>query len=316
MGGDLPTQLSDTGVFTNLTNLTPASGLIPYEPAQPFWSDGTIKRRWFGMPDGTQITFTNNEWVFPVGAVAVKHFDIYLTENNPSTARRLETRIMINTTNGWLGFTYKWNQAGTDATLLTGAESEILTITEAGGGTRQQQYDFPSGSQCLACHTEEAGGLLGARTPQLNTNYDYGAVTDNQLRSWNNIDLFSTDIGAVTNYDGFPALANSSASLESRARAYLDINCSQCHRPGGSAPTNIDLRYTTAESAMSTIDVAPTAGTLGLPNARIIAPGSKESSVLYERMIRLDGQRMPPLGSHVVDEVGADVVGAWIDSLD
>ena len=42
---NLPTQLSDTGIFTDLTDLTPASGLVEYDLNQPFWSDGTLKRR-------------------------------------------------------------------------------------------------------------------------------------------------------------------------------------------------------------------------------------------------------------------------------
>jgi hypothetical protein len=32
-------------------------------------------------------------------------------------------------------------------------------------------------------------------------------------------------------------------------------------------------------------------------------------------MTRLDGNRMPPIGSHVVDEAAVALIGDWIDTL-
>ena len=49
-------------------------------------------------------------------------------------------------------------------------------------------------------------------------------------------------------------------------------------------------------------------------SARRVAPGTKESSVLWERMRRRDCPRMPTLGSDIVDPLAIDVVGAWIDA--
>lgn len=60
--------------------------------------------------------------------------------------------------------------------------------------------------------------------------------------------------------------------------------------------------------------VPPSAGDLGLPGALIVAPGSKEASVLWERMRRLGSERMPPLGSGVVHSEAERVIGEWIDS--
>ena len=37
--------------------------------------------------------------------------------------------------------------------------------------------------------------MLGIRTLQLNRDFDYDAMTDNQLRAWNHIGLFDRDIG-------------------------------------------------------------------------------------------------------------------------
>src|SRR6185436_18263700 len=56
--GTIPPLLSQTGAFSNLANLTPNAGIVPYAPNVPFWSDNAIKTRWFSIPDVTQkMTF-------------------------------------------------------------------------------------------------------------------------------------------------------------------------------------------------------------------------------------------------------------------
>ena len=140
-------------------------------------------------------------------------------------------------------------------------------------------------------------------------------MVDNQLRSWNNIGLFDTALGDAAGYDAFPAIADEDASVADRARAYLDVNCAHCHQPGGTAPGALDLRVATADDAMGALNTAPSAGNLGITDAAIIAPGERNRSVLWERLRRLDDNRMPPLGSHVVDSEGVDLVGRWIDAL-
>ncbi|MDH3643673.1 MAG: hypothetical protein OES38_16335, partial [Gammaproteobacteria bacterium] len=181
--------------------------------------------------------------------------------------------------------------------------------------SRDQLYEYPSRTDCLSCHTEAAGRTLGPTTRQLNRDFVYPAATDNQLRSWNNIALFTSDIGAADQYQAFAALDNAAESVEVRARAYIDINCAICHQPGGPTPVDIDLRFDTVPTNLNAIGLGPNAGDLGIANALIIAPGEKERSVLWERMRRLNADRMPPVGSHLVDAAGVDIVGQWIDAL-
>ena len=187
-------------------------------------------------------------------------------------------------------------------------------MSDGQGGSVEQIYEYPSRTDCLVCHTEVAGSLLGIKTPQLNSDFTYPELTDNQLRSWNNISLFTQDIGEESQYSVLPSL-ESSAPIADRARAYLDVNCSQCHQPGGGTSVDLDLRYALADADLNAIDVAPLAGNLGVPGANIITSGEKEMSTLWLRMQRLDSERMPPLSSHVVDQAGLDVVGQWIDGL-
>ena len=314
-GGAVPTNLSDTDIFSNVASLTPAPGFVEFDVNVPYWSDGATKRRWIAVPNGQRITFSpTGAWTFPVGTIVVQQLDMPLTDGDPSSARRLETRVLVQELGGWAGFVYKWNQAQTDATLLAGADSEILTITTS-SGTRTQQYDYPSRTQCLECHTTAASSILGVRTRQMNRVFAMPNATDNQLRALNHVSYFTTDIGAATQYEAYPDIADASVPVAERARTYLDVNCAHCHRPDGPTGLDLDLRIDTADDLMNAIDRTPQAGDLGIANARIIAAGAKESSVLWERMRRLDANRMPPLASHRVDDTGVALVGEWIDSL-
>ena len=316
--GGQPTLLSQTGLFTNLASLTPASGLIEYDLNIPFWSDGALKRRWIAIPGNANIVFSpTGNWTFPNGTVIVKHFEMELTEGDPNTRRRLETRLLISDSSGtWMGFTYKWNDAQTDANLLASGQSESLTVQPLSGPSVTWSYSYPSRTDCLLCHTAAANRGLGLTTRNMNRDFDYTAATDNQLRTLNHISYFSTDIGAATQYQAYPALTDTNASTAARARAYLAVNCAQCHRPGGPTPVNLDFRFDTVDASMNAIDVAPTQGDLGIgSSARIIASGSKENSVLWHRILNLDATRMPPLGTHRVDQAAVDLVGQWIDAM-
>jgi mono/diheme cytochrome c family protein len=137
------------------------------------------------------------------------------------------------------------------------------------------------------------------------------------LRSFNHVNLFTADIGSAVQYSISSNLSDTSATVAKRARDYLQANCAQCHQPNGPTSLSLDLRASVAQSAMNAIDVVPAAGNLGLTNARIIASGAKERSVLWERIRRSDpaNGRMPPLASHAVDQQAVDLIGQWIDGL-
>lgn len=315
-GTEPPELLSETGLFRSLTNLDPVSGFIEYSVRQPFWSDHAVKRRWMAIPDGEDIGFSPTaSWQFPVGTVLVKHFELELIEQDPTSRRRMETRVLTNTAAGWRGFTYRWNDAQTDAVLLTGREQQLIDVERVDGSVRQQLYEYPSRTDCQACHTEAGGFVLGIRTRQLNGDFAYPSAVDNQLRSWNHVGLFGEDIGAPSQYQSFYPIADTAGSVRERSRAYLEINCAQCHQPGGSTPVSMDLRSDTALDSMAVVDVLPSAGDLGVAGARLVVAGDRSRSLLYLRMLRLDSERMPQIASHVIDQAGADLVGDWIDSL-
>jgi uncharacterized repeat protein (TIGR03806 family) len=316
-GGTFPQTLSATGLFTNTAALQPHPGLIEFDVNSPLWSDGAAKRRWIALPDGSRIGFSPTEaWEFPPGTVMVKHFELELVVGDPSSRTRLETRVLIRDTSGWAGFTYRWNAAQTDADLLAGGEDATYTVEDpaAPGGTRQQVWRFPSRTDCLRCHTVAAGGVLGVRTGQLHRDFPYPAMTDNQLRAWNGIGLFSTNIGPASAHGAWTRPDDASASLTLRARSYMAANCAQCHLPDGPAPGGIDLRWGVATGAMNVVGVRPTNGDLGLADPWRVRAGDRAASVLYLRTTRLDATRMPPLAHELLDPLADTLLGGWIDS--
>ena len=143
-GAGVATQLSATGCV-NASNATlPASGLIPYAPNAPFWSDGAAKERWIGLPDGQNITVgADGDWDFPNGTVLMKNFRL---DN-----RLIETRLFMRHPDGvWAGYSYEWNAQGTDATLVRGGKQ--VTI----GG---QTWIYPSEGAVPAVSHRGSGPL-------------------------------------------------------------------------------------------------------------------------------------------------------------
>ncbi|MGB7281152.1 MAG: chitobiase/beta-hexosaminidase C-terminal domain-containing protein [Candidatus Acidiferrum sp.] len=314
--GKFPPLLSQTGAFENVRTLTPNPNLIPYEPIVPFWSDGAIKTRWISLPKGTIRFSPKGEWKFPNGTVFIKEFDLPTDETNPAVRRRLETRFIVRDSQGGVyGVVYKWRPDDSDADLLTTSLMENITIKNA-SGTQTQTWYYPSRKDCLTCHTSNAGGVLGVKSRQLNREMTYpSGVTDNELRAWNHIGLFDPPI-QESQLAAFPKLAKANdktRSLEDRARSFLDVNCSQCHRPGGTVAM-FDARYYTPLAKQGLID-GPVLLDEGIDRPRIIAPNDIWRSILFMRVNTTDTFKMPPLARMTIDSASVELLRDWIHSL-
>jgi len=301
---NIPDDLADTGCVAAADPTLPAAGLVPYAPNAPFWSDGADKRRWLALPNGSEAGIgTDGDIDFPNGTVLVKDFSL--------NGRLIETRLLMRHPDGaWAGYTYEWNDAQTAATRVRGGR-----LRQVDG----QTWIYPSEGDCLICHTSAAGFSLGAEILQLNGELTYPSTgrTANQLRTLEHIGYFDALLPApVESLPAMPDPADATAPLADRARAYLHTNCSQCHRPGGPTPSNMDLRYETALADMNVCNAPPAGGDLDLGGAaRLVVPGDASRSVLPGRMNRRDVKGMPPLGSSVIDGDGVALVDSWIDSL-
>lgn len=328
VGPAIPAMLSETGAFADLATLTPAAGVIPYDIIAPLWSDGAEKFRWIAIPnDGThdtsaeQIAYSEEEdWSFPQGTVLIKHFELALDESTPAARHRLETRFLVHGEEGvYYGFTYRWNEAGTDATLIEDSVTEEFTIKEAGGGTRQQTWYYPGRSDCMVCHTAAAGFVLGPKARQLNDDLMYPVTgrVGNQLESLNHIGAFNPSI----NINGLSGILTSknindvNAKLEDKARSYLDANCAGCHRPGGGTRSAMDLRLNVDIAAAGVIN-GDVVDALGIDGAKVIVPGQPDQSILYQRISQVgSSQAMPPLAKNELDEAAVAMIRDWILSL-
>jgi uncharacterized repeat protein (TIGR03806 family) len=324
---DPPALLSQLGAFSSLATLTPSNVWVPYGLNEPFWSDGARKTRWVAMPNdgvrntpGEQAAYSpTSDWSFPNGTVAMKHFELPLDEANPNVKTRLETRFMIRGEDArWYGLTYRWLANQTDAVLLTDGETADYSVALAGGGTRAQTWLFPSRIQCLSCHNAGTSGLLGVRTHQLNGNFTYPSTgrTDNQLATWSHLGMLSPAPGAPAGLLRAKAHGDATASLEDRARSWLDANCSSCHRPGTGNRAFFDTRYTTPLAAQGLVYTSAI-DNLGIPNSYLVAPGSPDHSILWHRAgTALAPFSMPPLAKWLVDTAGMEVVTQWIRRVD
>lgn len=308
-----PPTLAATGAFSDVPNLIPNPGIIPYDINVPFWSDGALKRRWFALRDGNARISSGGAsgWNSPMGTVWIKHFDLEMVEGDPSTARRVETRFLIRTPDGVAGLTYRWNDAQDNASLV-GAEGADQNFTINDHGTpRVQTWHFPGRNECASCHTAVAGYSLGFTPAQMNRTVDYGRGPERQIQALQRAGYLKGSGGGRA----MVAPNNTKATLEARVRSYLAANCAQCHQPGGPARANWDARLTTATARAGIVNGA-LVDNLGNPANRVVAPGSPEHSVLLQRLSTTDPRlRMPPIASSVVDEESVALVSQWISSL-
>lgn len=259
----------------------PGPGTIAYEVNHPFWSDGADKRRFVALPRGASAALgPDGDLDFPNGTVLVKSF--FDADDRP-----VETRLLVrHDDDGWAGYTWAWNADGTDATFVEETRTEMVD---------GHPWVLPGPRDCMACHTGAAGRTLGLEAGQLSA------------------DTLAA-LGTEASAEPLPAL-DADAPLEQRARAYLHVNCSPCHRDEGTGGrSNLDLRMSMSLEETKLCG-SPRAGDLDLDDPAIVVPGAPERSVLLARIEAEGSARMPPLGRTTVDEVGAAVIAEWITAL-
>jgi len=326
-----PTKLSETGLFASTRELRPVHGVIPYDVNVPLFSDGAEKERFVALPKSDSVKFSEDgRWEFPVGTVFIKHFYLGGEGGAGSARRRIETRLLINHHWGWDGYTYRWNDAQTDADLLDDIERVEYPV---GGpdGPHKQTWTFPSRSDCRACHTRVEKFVLGASTRQMNRLTPDGK--ENQLARWNRMGIFMDalpkppekmpaypDWKACTakrspDASRRPIELGTSEEVAARARAYLDVHCAVCHTPQGTGYTRINLRSSTPLDKMSLVHMQAERPRPAHPTGKLIVPGHPEQSELLEWVKAKGTRQMPPLGRSVVDDDAVAVLSRWIAEM-
>lgn len=326
-----PQTLSRTNFFSDLSSLTPNPGGVAYTPNLRFWSDFADKSRWF-LINNTADTVgysATGPWSYPEGMVFVKHFDYPtrwetfnrtingqpVTDRRPlqdSPSERLETRFLVRNASGAYGVSYRWNGAQTDAALAdNNGETYPVNIT-LDGQPASINWQIPSRSACMTCHTPEAGHALSFNTLQLNRSGTIGSHEGNFISSL-------ALAGYLQGFSGDPAALprhlrpdETAYSKEARVRSYLDVNCSYCHQAGGTGGGNWDGRSLLTLAQTGLVNTPPLDEPVQ-PGDLLVIPGQPHRSILYNRLAAANGySRMPPLATSEIDYEAAQLLSEWI----
>ncbi|WNG13567.1 hypothetical protein [Cystobacter fuscus] len=302
-----PRHLACTGLYgeggTGWTARQLGPGVRAFTPGLQLWSDGLEKSRFVWLPPGTRVdTSRMDEWRFPVGTKFWKEFRW--------KGRRIETRFMWKRADGsWLRTTYRWSEDERVALELTGGERDVP-------GT--PGFEIPSQLDCQACHRGREDGVLGFEAVALAHEAASG-LTLGQL----------AEEGLLTHPPGEAPLIPGTP-VEREALGWLHMNCGvSCHNANETALASFSgprLRLESQELASVQATGAFRTG-VGVPSQfrpslgtggkfLRVAPGDgSHSTLLYRIGSREPAVQMPPLGTHVVDEVGRAAVRRWIESM-
>jgi uncharacterized repeat protein (TIGR03806 family) len=301
-----PTRLSETGLFASTREHRAAPGVQPYFINVPGWHDGASARRLLAIPGEATARARQPtvSWELPDGTALAQTLSL---PDERGGERRVETRLLVKLGKRWTAVTYLWNDAGDDA-VLASADRQVLHL-----GARD--WLVPSRSDCLGCHSRAANFVLSLTSAQLQRDVQAGSVRRNQLAEFIARGLLTARPNIVRTTMPLTDPRNAQATLNDRAQSYLAVNCAHCHMPDGGGNSSMNFAVAMKSPRQNLIDARPEHGDFGLPDARLVAPGATERSVLPIRIVmRGDGQ-MPPLGTLQPDPEGVELLTRWIESL-
>jgi putative heme-binding domain-containing protein len=316
-----PRQLSATGLFADVARQRPAPGVVPFSISSPMWEDGATATRLIALRDTSSLTTTvtvhrdrksndtkaNYSTTWPKHAVLVRTITRGQLSLTPAEqSKPVETQVLHYDGETWNAYSYRWNDAGTDAELVPAEGGDVTLRVPAdprapGSRTRDYTWRFQSRSECLRCHNTWQNGALaftptqlrGAGTRQINALIDGGIVDANFFEQ--------TRVGAET-----------TVGENRSARALLQANCAHCHSANAGGAVSIFLNQELLTAQMNIVDVSPQQGGLGLKQPKIVEAGNPWNSVLAVRMAKLHSGHMPLIGAHETDVEGLKVIEDWI----
>ncbi len=289
-------SLSELNLFTgDLEDLQPTPYAFEYELSTPLFTDYSHKQRIIALPENTSMEFDGDGLpIFPDNTVIAKTFYYNLDERDLSLGRTIiETRVLIKLNGLWETGDYKWNEDQTDAVIdLAGSELPISWI-DRDGNTNSTTYKIPSNTDCFTCHkTYDDIIPIG---PKLRTmNFEINGI--NQLEQFiANEEL--TGISSSASVRSLPNWEDTSLTLESRARAYMDINCAHCHTTGGQCDDQSTLNLA-FETPLNESDIV-----------------ERSFSIEYRISFFAEGISMPFTGTTMTHTEGVDLIQAYLDTL-
>jgi uncharacterized repeat protein (TIGR03806 family) len=311
-------SLSTYNFFDGLmSDQEPAYGVIPYDLITTLFTDYAHKHRFVWMPDSVSATYNSDNEVlnFPDGTVLIKSF--YYDHVQPADETKIiETRLLIKVNGNWEFANYIWNSDQTAATLNLVGDNVDLSWIDENDISRDTRYRIPSEAECLNCHKINLEPIpIGPKPQNLNRDLMYEDGTMNQLQKWKDLGLISGNIPAlietIVNWE------DDSNSLQSRVRAYVDVNCSHCHA------NEKHCDYRAPRFAWSETTDPANLGICVVPDdipiqqlTHIVSSGNIPRSALHYRLNSTDETvRMPLLGRTLVHEEAVQLIEQWINTL-
>lgn len=316
-------KLSDYHFFKGaLKDLVPNDKVLPYDLITILFSDYAQKSRFVWMPEGTSAKYTKDEVLdFPVGTVLIKNFFYSHDFRDEKKGRAiLETRLLVRRKDKWDALDYEWNDEQTEATLeIIGGDKKVDWIN-IHGTSMHTKFLLPNKNQCKGCHSFN-GELIPIGPKVRNMNHDmlYPEGKKNQLDKW-------VEAGYLTGYNKADNISNklakwddsTSGTVEERAKAYLEVNCSHCHRREGPANTSglFLLQSEKNPESWGVMKSPVAAGRASGNNLYDVVPGKPEASILPYRMNSDDPEiMMPELGRRLIHTEAVALIKQWISEM-
>lgn len=315
-------KLSEYHFFNGeLAGLQPSAGVFPYDINSALFSNYAEKLRFIKLPDGRKANYTPNGALdFPAGTIIIKNFYYENDFRKPGNGRRImETRLLVNEENGWNAYPYVWNDEQTEASYDVAGDVKKVSYINTAGKEINMDYIIPNKNQCKGCHIRnDKMQPIGPTAIQLNRDHQYVSGKQNQLSYWQGHNWLN-GLPALNTIEKMAAMNDQSQSVDSRARAYLDVNCGTCHHPQGPANTSgLFLNYEQDPTVELGIMKSPVAAGRGAgKNSFDIVPGKPHKSILSFRMQTNDpGIAMPELGREQIHKEGVKLIKEWIKQMD
>jgi hypothetical protein len=296
---EFPQSLREGGILGQANPFRPTQAFTRFEMAQPIWRPGVQVANYVKMPAGGKIVrVSESDWVFPAGSQLVQHFESLSGDN-------YETHLYQSNGDGtFQASAYRWTSESKDEEIIVQSEFLALPWEES------TMWLSPGPVAKLNPKTAVFGFQPQFHARQLNVG--------NQLRDWNERGWFKSPLKkkALAALRNLHRVDDESASGIERIRSYLDVNCAACHKPGGASRGYFDARIETPFENQLILSDQLMAGDLGVAGAKLVTPGEPAKSVLYMRLARKDGFRMPPGSINNEDPPILPLLEQWIRELD
>jgi putative heme-binding domain-containing protein len=114
---------------------------------------------------------------------------------------------------------------------------------------------------------------------------------------------------------GEPTPSPDAGAVADKARSWLHVNCSHCHRQNAGGAVTMMLNADLTLPQMQAIDVAPLQGGLGLTDPKLIDAGNPWNSAICVRIAKAGSGHMPVIGPREVDVEGLKLIEDWISRM-